>query len=1115
MAQPDGSIIVDAEIQTQKFEAGSKELQSAIKSLNSKVEQLGPTIKKAVSGNSGAFSTASAKMETLESKAAEYKQRLDEFGRSKIPTDDYKWLASEVQKAENELSKLADRQAKMEATGVSKSSQAWRSLQYDIGLAQQKVREYKAEMAQLESTGGAFKSGADTKQYAKLNADLQSATQKMAQMKAETERVNQSTKKASSSIGQMCKKGVINGFKKLGNVLKKLGKNMTSLFKSTQRANRGFSGGMATMLKYGLVMNVFYSAISAMSKALTDGFKNLAQYSGDVNSSLSMLMSALTQLKNSIATAFAPILTAVAPMITKLINLLSAAATKIGEFFAALTGQSTYVKATAVQQDYAASLEDTAGAASDVADAAKEAERQLAGFDDLNVLSDNSSASGAGAGANEISPSDMFETKSVGSAVSDFVKQIKSAFSSGDFEEVGNLIADKLNGITDRVDDWINNTLRPKGTKWAGIIARVLNGLIGGYDFEKLGKTLADGVNAVFDILNTFLTTFDWQALGTSVANGLNGIINGVDWALLAQTLGNSANALINTLYGAITTFDWTGLGSALATAINNLFSTIDWEKLGQTVSNAVTGVLDFIWTAITETDWQGIGQALADCLNGIDFYQIILDALNVLTSLPQAIFNLLSGFISELDWGELIAEIGTAVRDWFFNFDWAGLFRSIAQLLGSILKASFDITSALNELIEDAIESVRDYFREKIEECGGNVVEGFFKGILDALANVGEWIYNNIFEPFMQGIMSAFGIHSPATSMIEIGDYLIQGLLNGITSAFGSITSFFSEALSGIKSSISDAWSNIKEKTAQTWESVKTSITSKLNTAKTSASNAWSNIKNTVTSSGNSIKSSVSSAWSSVSSTLTSKLSSMKSSVSSTFGNIKSSAKTWGSDICSNLANGMRSAMSWVTSAASSVASGIKSILGFSEPEKGPLSDFHTYMPDMIALMVKGINANKPQVIRAVSDMASAISDEVQNGDYSLGVEESGLSAGLSAFGDKVADSFSGLMDKLQAIADRVTFKAPTVVTSGIIPYSTSAKADGNADVGSTIEAGNDELKRAFVQALADAASLIVSAIQNYSGATVNIDKNSLADAIIEEINRRTRATGQSPILS
>lgn len=1115
MAQPDGSIIVDAEIQTQKFEAGSKELQSAIKSLNSKVEQLGPTIKKAVSGNSGAFSTASAKMETLESKAAEYKQRLDELGRSKIPTDDYKWLANEVQKAEDELSRLADRQAKMEATGVSKSSQAWRSLQYDIGLAQQKVREYKAEMAQLESTGGAFKSGADTEQYAKLNADLQSATQKMAQMKAETERVNKSAKKASSSIGKMCKKGVINGFKKLGNVLKKLGKNMTSLFKSTQRANRGFSGGMATMLKYGLVMNVFYSAISAVSKALTEGIENLAQYSSGVNSSLSMLMSALTQLKNSIATAFAPILTAVAPMLTKLINLLSAAATKIGEFFSALTGQSTYVKATAVQQDYAASLEDTAGAASDAADAAKEAERQLAGFDDLNVLSDNSSDSSAGTGANKISPSDMFETQSVGSAVSDFVGQLKSAFSSGDFEEVGSLIADKLNGITDRVDDWINNTLRPKGTKWAGIIARVLNGLIGGYDFEKLGKTLADGVNAVFDILNTFLTTFDWQAFGTSVANGLNGIINGVDWALLAQTLGNYANSWIYSLYGAVTTFDWNGLGSALATAINNLFSTVDWEKLGQTVSNAVTGVLSFIFTAIRETDWKGIGKALADCLNGIDFYQIILDALNVITSLPQAVFELVSGVIAGINWGDLIEQIGTAIKDWFFNFDWAGLFSSFAELLGSVLKAVFDIERALDELVGNAVDSVAEYFRSKIEECGGNVVEGFFKGILDAIAGVGEWIYNNIFEPFMQGFMSAFGIHSPATSMIEMGGYLIQGLLNGITSAFGSITSFFGEALSGIKSSISDAWSNVQTSTSEAWESIKTSITSKMNSAKTSAGSAWNSIKSTVMSTGSSLKSSVSSTWSNMTSTMTSKLSTMKSSVSSTFGSIKNSAKTWGSDICSNLANGMRSAMSWVTSAATSVASGIKSILGFSEPEKGPLSDFHTYMPDMIELMVKGIKGNQSKAIGAVSDMASAISKEVQNGDYALGVMDAGLGAGLSSFGDKVADSFSGLMDKLQAIADRVTFKAPTVVTSGIIPYSTSAKADGNADVGSTIEAGNDELKRAFVQALADAASLIVSAIQNYSGTTVNIDKNSLTDAIIEEINRRTRATGQSPILS
>ena len=43
-----------------------------------------------------------------------------------------------------------------------------------------------------------------------------------------------------------------------------------------------------------------------------------------------------------------------------------------------------------------------------------------------------------------------------------------------------------------------------------------------------------------------------------------------------------------------------------------------------------------------------------------------------------------------------------------------------------------------------------------------------------------------------------------------------------------------------------------------------------------------------------------------------------------------------------------------------SNVAQTVKDFLGFSEPEKGPLSNFHTYAPDMMDLFAKGIRDNE-----------------------------------------------------------------------------------------------------------------------------------------------------------
>lgn len=84
--------------------------------------------------------------------------------------------------------------------------------------------------------------------------------------------------------------------------------------------------------------------------------------------------------------------------------------------------------------------------------------------------------------------------------------------------------------------------------------------------------------------------------------------------------------------------------------------------------------------------------------------------------------------------------------------------------------------------------------------------------------------------------------------------------------------------------------------------------------------------------------------------------------------------AVQWGADIIDGIVSGITSAVGKIGKAASNVASKIRSFLGFSEPEDGPLSDFHTYMPDMIDLMVKGIAAGK----RKVSDALKGITGEM-----------------------------------------------------------------------------------------------------------------------------------------
>lgn len=86
--------------------------------------------------------------------------------------------------------------------------------------------------------------------------------------------------------------------------------------------------------------------------------------------------------------------------------------------------------------------------------------------------------------------------------------------------------------------------------------------------------------------------------------------------------------------------------------------------------------------------------------------------------------------------------------------------------------------------------------------------------------------------------------------------------------------------------------------------------------------------------------------------------------------------AKQWGADLIQNFVSGITSRMSGLMGTIRSIGSGIKNMLGFSEPKEGPLSDFHTYAPDMMKLFAQGIRDNEHLItdqIRSSFDLGAA----------------------------------------------------------------------------------------------------------------------------------------------
>ena len=88
--------------------------------------------------------------------------------------------------------------------------------------------------------------------------------------------------------------------------------------------------------------------------------------------------------------------------------------------------------------------------------------------------------------------------------------------------------------------------------------------------------------------------------------------------------------------------------------------------------------------------------------------------------------------------------------------------------------------------------------------------------------------------------------------------------------------------------------------------------------------------------------------------------------------------ALTWGRDMIESFISGIKEKVGALTEEIAATADEIAAYLGFSEPEKGSLSRFHEFAPDMMDLFTKGIRDNIPEVRKAAEDMAAAVAQPV-----------------------------------------------------------------------------------------------------------------------------------------
>ena len=313
-----------------------------------------------------------------------------------------------------------DEQRQKEAETARKQEEAQRRVNERLEEARQKEAAAAQEAARLSAIGENAK--ISNRRIVSLNKEL--AALEARQKELSKAGVGPGYKEYDSNARKIRRlREELSRYQSGAKASEKKTKKLNKSLDNTKKSAGGARMSMKRMLMMSLMFSTVFRALSAVTSGLKSGTDNLAQYSDDTNRALSMLVSALTQLKNSFATAFSPAIEYAAPALAKMISLLSEAVTWAAQLAAALTGKDTYTRATKVEEDYGAALKESN---QQLKDKEKLNKKLLFSFDELIQAQKNSSDTKDYVGP---TPDQMFKTEEVPNEMKDLAADIKKTFS--------------------------------------------------------------------------------------------------------------------------------------------------------------------------------------------------------------------------------------------------------------------------------------------------------------------------------------------------------------------------------------------------------------------------------------------------------------------------------------------------------------------------------------------------------------------------------------------------------------------------------------------------------------------------------------------------------------
>lgn len=597
----------------------------------------------------------------------------------------------------------------------------------------------------------------------------------------------------------------------------------------------------------------------------------------------------LSVIGSGLITVFTPVI----KFLNTVLSLLITIAKQIGAVLSALFGISI---PTADSGKFAQDMDAAAGGADEFADgikkAGKEADKtkgKLASFDKLEVLKKDSGGSGGGA-AGAGGMGDMFSDiamtpemektddwldsiKEKMKPILDYLKKLKNIFSQGFWDGLGDWeyrwdsIKESLSSIKDSiVDIFTDSEVLAAGDRWAQSVVYLIGSIVG--SLASIGLTIATNVLggiskyleenkdrikkflvSIFDIkadinylLADFFQSFAYvfEAFASEDGQRLTANLIGifVDAFMGASELAlKLARDILNIFIqpfvenkeGFRTALE--GFLGVLADVAGTIKQGVDdsfdklnevydehfkpfFDSIAQGLTELVGQFLEFWngnvqpilnqWAAEFDSLWTGHMQPFND--NFIELFGGIADLLK---SLWESILKPFISWLIDSELPRIVAFLG------FLGDSLILLLGVVADFASGIIDRIQNILNFLTNVFEgnwkaiwdDIVNYIASPLAKRMNEAGINLIEGIKNGISSAWESLKELV-SNVAESIREKFCSLLGIHSPSTVFEEFGRFLIEGLANGISGTVELVTSIIGGLVDGILGMFSfDKW--------------------------------------------------------------------------------------------------------------------------------------------------------------------------------------------------------------------------------------------------------------------------------------------------------------------